>query len=208
MTIKKRTYAGLAPGLLLLALLTGPATAQAQADCVTTRVQGQPVVFARGAERITLEPGIGLGRGGTVRTGADERVTLTCSGGLTVVVGPQTELSVSGILDGGTRPFGLRLLDGIAGFLLDDGNSGGVQVTTPSAVAAVRSTQWAVRVDEKASAIFAREGTVFAFGDSDTAARLQAGDGIDISATGEARPIVQWGQKRIDLFASLLGDDW
>lgn len=208
MTSKPLICAGLTRSALCLALFAGPAWAQAPADCIVIRVEGQAVAFARGVDRTVVEPGLGIGRGAVLRTRGDERVTLACVGGLTVVIGPDTELSVSGILDGGARPFALRLLNGIAGFLLEDGGSGGVQVTTPSAVAAVRSTQWAMRVDRQASEVFAREGTVFTFGAGDASVRLGAGDGVDVTPEGDVGPVVQWGQARIDRFGALLGGDW
>jgi hypothetical protein len=208
MPFRSLTRAGYIGVVLCLAPCCGGALAQATAECVVQRVEGQPVASARGVGRIAVEPGIVIGRGGIVRTGQEERVTLGCSEGLTVIVGPETEISVSGILDGGARPFGLRLLDGIAGFLLDDGSPGGVQVTTPSAVAAVRSTQWAMQVDRKASAVFAREGTVFAFGDGGQSVRLGPGEGVDVTPQGDVRPAVTWGAARIGRFSTLLGGDW
>ncbi|MEY8837492.1 FecR domain-containing protein, partial [Cribrihabitans sp. XS_ASV171] len=132
--------------------------------------------------------------------------TLTCAGGLEVVVGPASEIDLEGVLDGGTQPLGLRLMHGIAGFL-SSGGGNGVQVRTPSAVAAVRSTQWAMRVEDRASAVFTRSGTVFVLAEGGQA-RLGPGDGVDVTAAGDVGPVTRWGQARIDRFDALLGPDW
>jgi ferric-dicitrate binding protein FerR (iron transport regulator) len=199
---------------LLLALLAGlsiglvdPAAAQTPGTCVVTRVQGQPVVTARGAGTRPAVIGLGLGYNAKLRTGVGERVSLACSGGLEVIVGPESEVDVIGLLDGGARPFGLRLIDGIAGFLFSGDGENGVQVRTPSAVAAVRSTEWAMRVEERASAVFARNGTVFVVAD-DGDARLGPGDGVDVTPSGAIGPVTRWGQARIDGFGALLGPGW
>ncbi|SEP00167.1 FecR protein [Salinihabitans flavidus] len=187
--------------------LVSPAAAQTPGTCVVTRVEGQAFVSARGAGVRSAVTGLGLGRNAKLRTDAGGRITMTCSGGLDVVVGPESEVDVIGLLDGGARPFGLRLIDGIAGFLFSSDEENGVQVRTPSAVAAVRSTQWAMRVENRASAIFARTGMVFVVTDDDDA-RLGPGDGVDVTPSGEIGPVTPWGQARIDRFGALLGPDW
>lgn len=187
--------------------LADPGAAQAQGICVVTRIDGPAVVSARGAGSHTAVTGLALGRNATLRTDAAGRVTMTCSGGLQIVVGPESEIDVLGLLEGGSRPLGLRLIDGIAGFLFAGGADNGVQVRTPSTVAAVRSTQWAMQVEDRASAIFARDGTVFVVADGDDA-RLGPGDGVDVTASGAIGPVTRWGQPRIDRFDALLGPDW
>ncbi|MFA3918335.1 FecR domain-containing protein [Ruegeria hyattellae] len=199
---------------LLAALLTYfwiglacPVVAQTQGTCVVARVEGQAVVSARGAGAQSAVIGLGLGLNAKLRTEAEARVTMACSGGLEVVVGPESEIDVLGLLDGDARPFGLRLIDGIAGFLFSSEDGNGVQVRTPSAVAAVRSTEWAMRVENRASAVFAREGTVFVAVD-DADAQLGPGEGIDVSSSGEIGSVTSWGQARIDEFDALLGAEW
>jgi len=180
--------------------------AQGAGPCVIRSVEGRAFVSAPGAGRHLAEVGLGMGANATLRTEADARVTLLCPDDLRVVVGPDTEIAVARLVPGGPQPVALRLMRGIAGFLFDGGGDG-VQVRTPSAVAAVRSTQWAMRVEKEDSAVFAREGAVFVRGDGATV-RLDPGDGVDVSARGEVGPVVRWGQARIDLFARLLGPDW
>ena len=197
------------PGLIAAAVigLAPPVHADPGAACVITQVAGTAEVSARNTGEHPAEPGLRIGHNATLRTGEGARVTLTCPDGLEVVVGPQSEITVSGLLEGPTRPFGLRLMDGIAGFLFDRHAGDGIQVRTPPAVAAVRSTEWAMQVQDRASAVFARDGTVFVVAGGGTV-RLGAGDGVDVTGAGSVGPVVRWGAARIDLFADLLGPGW
>jgi len=217
MQISTRSYfssVALAAALSALAPAT-PAAAQAagqDADtCLTQRLEGTVSVTPRGAARQDLRPGQHLVRGAVLRTGADGRATLFCAGGLEVVIGLQTEILIEGVLQGSTRPFGLRLLDGVAGFLFDreDTEVEGVQIRAPSAVAAVRSTEWAAVVEDGTSAFFGREGTVFVFGnDGADPLRLRAGDGVDVPASSVPGPVLRWGAARVAALADRLGPDW
>jgi hypothetical protein len=111
-----------------------------------------------------------------------------------------------GLLAAETQPFGVSLLDGIVGFIFK-GTGGGVQVRTPSAVASVRSTEWAMRWSNGVSEVFTREGTV-AVSANGGSVGLGPGDGVDVSGSGEFKPVVQWKPPRIARFGELLGADW
>ena len=197
---------GLSLAAVMLVGLSSAIFAQDQRPCVIQSAEGSAFVSAPGAGRHVAKVGLAMGADATLRTMANARVTLLCADDLRVVVGSDTEISVARLVSGGTQPVALRLMQGIAGFLYD-GDGDGVQVHTPSAVAAVRSTQWAMRVEDDASAVFAREGAVFVRGDEETV-RLAPGDGVDVSENGDVGSVVRWGQARIDLFARLLGPGW
>jgi hypothetical protein len=188
-----------------LGFVVASAHAQSPGACLVQRVEGAATVSAGGAASRPVEPGLSLGPNDTLRTPAAARVTLACPDNLKVVVGPDSAITVEGLLASDGRPFGLRLLEGIAGFLFK--GSSGVQVRTPSAVAAVRSTEWAMRVHNGISEVFTRTGTVSVTADGGSA-RLGPGDGVDVSNTGELKPVVQWRPPRIARFAELLGPDW
>ena len=186
------------------------AQTQLQSVCVVLTVEGDARVSASGAGSRPAEAGLGLGRNAWLRTGEGARATLRCDGDLRVVVGPEAHFAVLRILDEAPSTVRLQLLRGIAGFIFGAGSGEAeaeVQVRTPSAVAAVRSTEWAMRVTGGASAVFAREGDVFVFGETGSA-RLGPGDGVDVTAEGTLGAVVRWGQPRIDLFSELLGPDW
>jgi hypothetical protein len=195
---------------LLCAATVSDAEAQTplRGVCVILAVEGAAQVSASGTGSRPAEPGLGLGRNAWLRTGDGGRATLGCDGDLRVVVGPASEFVVRRVLEEAPRTFRVQMMRGIAGFLFGSGDAGGeVQVRTPSAVAAVRSTEWAMQVAGGASAVFAREGAVFVVGARETA-RLGPGNGIDVTADGALGTVVQWGQPRIDLFSELLGPEW
>jgi hypothetical protein len=188
-----------------LGFVVATAHAQSPATCLVQRVEGAAVVSAGGSEPRPIASGLSSSPNDTVRTPSAARVTLACPDNLKVVIGPDSAVTLEGVLAAEARPFGLRLLDGIAGFLFK--GSSGVQVRTPSAVAAVRSTEWAMRVHDGVSEVFTRVGTVTVSADSGSA-RLGPGDGVDVSSTGDLRAVVQWRPPRIARFGELLGSDW
>lgn len=194
---------GLAAALLLV--VVAGAQAQSPASCLVQRVEGAATVSMGGAARRAVETGLALGANDVLRTPSASRVTLACPDNLKVVVGPDSVVTIDGVLATDTRPFGLRLLDGIAGFFFK--GSGGVQVRTPSAVAAVRSTEWAMRVTGGVVEVFTRTGSVSVVADGGSAT-LAAGDGVDVSNRGELAPVVPWRPPRIARFGELLGPDW
>jgi hypothetical protein len=193
--------------VVLLLIAGAQATAQDAGRCEVTGVTGDVTLSAPGTPAYAAAPGLQLAPGTFVRTGAAARAAMICANGLDVVIGPRSAVRLEGILQGSGTPFGLNLLRGIAGFLFDRDGAAGVQIRTPSAVAAVRSTEWAMQVRDRASAIFARDGTVFV-GTPTGSARLMPGEGVDVTASGEIGRVVRWGQGRIDRFGALLGPDW
>ena len=194
---------------VLCAVQIPSVSAQTTSDdvCVVESAEGRALIKAPGTRQRLAETGLGLPLEANLRTDDDARVTLLCRGTLSVVVGPSTEIWLPRVVPGGPQPIALRLLRGIAGFIFDS-EEDGVQVRTPSAVAAVRSTEWAMRVQDDSTAVFTREGSVFVLANSGDATSLGPGDGIDVSANGDMATVVQWGQSRIDLFSELLGSDW
>lgn len=203
--IHARRQAGIAVAAALTLAAPAPASAQPAGTCLIQRIEGTVTVSAGGAAPLAAQTGQALAASDTVRTLPASRVSLGCAGGLKVVVGPDSAITVEGVLAAGSQPFGLRLLEGIAGFVFK--GSGGVQVRTPSAVAAVRSTEWAMRWANGVSEVFTREGTVTVSADGGTAT-LGPGDGVDVSDTGALKPVVQWRPPRIARFGELLGADW
>jgi hypothetical protein len=202
--IQTRCRFGIAVACLLV--FFGPAHAQPSGACVVQRIEGTAVVSAGGAPPRAAQTGQALAAADTVRTQSQSRITLACANNLKVVLGPDSVITVEGLLAAEAQTFGLRLLDGIVGFIFK-GSGGGVQVRTPSAVAAVRSTEWAMRWSNGVSEVFTREGTV-AVSANGGSVRLGPGDGVDVSDSGEFKPVVQWRPPRIARFGELLGADW
>ena len=191
----------------LLALTPGAARAQAETLCQIVRVTAGAVEIRRGRKRVVAVVGHVLATGDRLRTDAAGRATVRCDTGLTLDVGPATRIVLDGLLVPAPRGAGVRLLEGIAGFLLPAPRPGGFEVRTPSAVAAVRSTDWAVAVEDGATAAFVRDGVVAVAGRSGAVA-LAAGQGVDVTARGAVGEIKAWGDARTRAFADRLGPDW
>lgn len=186
-----------------------PLAAQDDAEfCQIVNVVGTVSTLRRDETVVPAANGQVLARDDVVQTGADTRITLRCRPALEINVGPETTLRLDRLVDAAPGGgWGVQLLDGIAGFFLGDGGRSDFQVSTPSAVAAVRSTEWAMQVEDRATATFVRDGRVTVAA-VDGAVTLSPGDGVDVTADSAIGVIKQWGDGRIAMFDALLGPDW
>jgi ferric-dicitrate binding protein FerR (iron transport regulator) len=194
-------------GAVLALSLTAP-TASAQQDdrCQVVRSSGD-VRLGRGATEVAAVPGQILARDDRLRTGSDGRATVRCGEGLEMLVGPDTRIVLDRMMGPGDTFPGIGLLEGIAGFLMPRPRRGGFVVRTPSAVAAVRSTEWSIEVEDRATAAFVRQGRV----EVATVGRvvlLTAGEGVDVTPRGIAGETKRWGAPRVEGLAGRLGPDW
>ncbi|WP_324754980.1 FecR family protein [Roseovarius sp. Pro17] len=187
-----------------LLVFASPALAQSDAPCVLSRVEGTTSHVLREGKSLPAQSGMGIISSDSLRTGDASRMTLHCTSGVVVTIGPDTWIAVDKVAP---QQGEIRLFDGIAGFVLNWRKPGVFQIRTPSAIAAVRSTEWAMQVKSGATSVFVRDGSV------DVTARkggasLGPGDGIDVSDQSVAEPVKRWGQARIDLCNELLGHYW
>jgi len=192
----------------LLTLTPGAATAQVETICQIVQVTDGAVTIRRGRTRVDAVVGHVLATGDLIRTDAEGRATVMCDSGLTMNVGPGTRIDLEALLVPASRGAGVRILEGIAGFLLPRPRPGGFQVRTPSAVAAVRSTEWAVTVDGRAMTTFVRKGRVVVGGRLGEAVALTQGQGVDVTSRGAVGSVTNWGTGRIDALDTRLGSDW
>jgi len=168
------------------------------------------VIVERGDVRGRVAAGVLVQNGDTIITRKRARVTIRCTEGLVMVVGPETRIGLDRLLRPADAPpstTGIDIFRGIVGFLRPGGRRDGFAVSTPSAVAAVRSTEWAIEVADQATAAFVREGAVSVRA-ANRAVVLSPGDGIDVSADGSGGPVRRWNQARIDGLSERLGPDW
>lgn len=203
MPIRIFTFAA-ALGLTALITASGTAEAQSQEQCQVSNTTAEP---SPGSDPATAVVGQLLNAGDRIRTNASGRATITCNTGLTITLGGDTVIVLDRLMTPNRRGAGIRLLEGIAGFLLPQPRSGGFEVRTPSAVAAVRSTEWAIDVDQRATAAFVRDGAVTITG-ADGNVLLTPGEGVDVDADGGVGSVVSWGEGRIAMFDQRLGPDW
>jgi len=126
-------------------------------------VRGEATVDQGGQTR-PLAQGERVEAGGVIRTGAHGRVKLRFLDGSVVVVGDQSSLRVDHRrLNGqGQRESAGFILDvGLIGQTISPGPAGSWSVRTPTAVTAVRGTEYVIEVDERReTAVHVRSGSV------------------------------------------------
>lgn len=198
----------LALSCMILAI-PGTSSAQSADQCQVTRTSGR-VLVERDDDRNRLTAGEMVQSGDRIITRSQAQVTIRCTDDLAIVVGAQTRIGLDRLLrpeGSAASTSGIDVFRGIVGFLRPGGRRDGFVVRTPSAVAAVRSTEWTINVDDNATAAFVRDGVILVAFAEDTV-RLTPGDGVDVAADGSGGPVKQWGQGRIDGQSERLGPDW
>lgn len=183
--------------------------------CEITDVSGSARIVTDEVARVTAV-GLQIERGERIETDEDARVTLLCDGGLTVSVAPNSRLQVDRFLTdtptGWRRLFRgggqgqMQLFEGAAGFLMHGTGGSRFRLRTPNAVAAVRSTEWAVETDGRQSAVFVRAGRVRAIGGG-SSQRLDPGEGIDITGNSVSG-VREWPATRVAALNERIGGAW
>lgn len=193
--------------VLLLALLAGSAVAQQPRSCAVSALDGEARYWVDGVWR-PVEIASEIAIEGKVETGPDGRLEITCNDGTIVTIGVATEVNVSD-LAGPERNVVLQLIAGIVGIVSPDGGWDRFEVRTPVAIASVRSTEWLVETSaEGGTAIFVRAGRLAVALSDGKRVSLGQGEGITVSAAGEAGPVKTWGAARIEQSATALGLGW
>ncbi|MFN3305083.1 MAG: FecR domain-containing protein [Roseateles sp.] len=144
--------------LVLCLSLLGSA-AWAQPACEVAAVQGE----ALQADGRPLAAGDRLDVGATLRTGAAGRVRLRCSDGSVVVLADRSQLRIVAYAAPArpSRAAELLLELGLVGQRVTPQAGGSWRVRTPTAVTAVRGTEFSVEVaDDRATAVHLRAGEV------------------------------------------------
>lgn len=145
--------------LLLLCLSLLSATACAQQACEVMAVSGE----AHRVDGKALAVGDKLDVGTTLRTGAAGRVRLKFTDGSVLVLADKSQLRIDAFHAGAAKPreaeFLLEL--GLIGQRVNPSAGGSWKVRTPTAVTAVRGTEFTVEVgDDRATAVLVKTGEV------------------------------------------------
>jgi hypothetical protein len=143
--------------LLMLTLLS--TAAFAQQACEVVAVSGE----AQRADGRPLAVGDRLDVGTTLRTGAGGRVRLRFGDGSVLVLADRSQLRIEAYTAGGAQPrtaeFMLEL--GLIGQKVSPVAGGSWKVRTPTAVTAVRGTEFSVEVgNDRATAVHVKTGEV------------------------------------------------
>lgn len=163
------------------------------------RVVGSVTVL-RGEDRIAARSGVVVREGDALVTGAQSRAEILCPDGSTIVVGPDSTVSVGNFT---AEPGGMGLLDVISGILrvtLSGQTPWHVfEVRSATAVASVRSTDWIVDASRVKTGVFVVDGTVaVASRQGAGEVTLTAGQGTDVVVNAAPTPPKAWGPSRVD----------
>lgn len=143
--------------VLCLSLLSSAALAQQACEVVAVSGEAQRI------DGQALAVGDKLDVGTTLRTGTAGRVRLKFSDGSVLVLADKSQLRIEAFSAGGAKPREAELLLelGLIGQRVNPSAGGSWKVRTPTAVTAVRGTEFSVEVgDDRATAVNVKTGEV------------------------------------------------
>lgn len=177
---------------------TGPAVARVAAIEGTASVER---LASRERSALALESP--LYRADTVHTAAGSKVRLVFDGDTAVTLGELASLRITQIAEaarGGTEASRLTVLAGTVRFRVRPGPPPALMETwTPTAVAAVRGTEYIVEVTAQGTAILVIDGAVAVSSyrpDVRGTVVLQAGEGTSVAPDRPPGPATRWGDAR------------
>jgi hypothetical protein len=205
--IARRRLVRAVPALAALLLAGGfRSTGQAASDRVLVgtvdRLVGEASVVVGRTTR-PLEREGKLFVGDRVITSAEARLEIACTDGSTIIVSARTTVTLSEFTTNADGTGKTAVLDMVEGLVRVSLSRLGVrqrfEVTTPTAIAAARSTEWIVEAAPGRSAVFVVHGRVEVIDRQlKGGVILDPGDGTDVRAGAAPTVAKRWGQKRVD----------
>lgn len=189
--------------LLLLATGSGQAAgAQQPGSCTVTHLSGTALLLRAGAS-LPLARGMPLYEDDQVVTDANARLGIACSDGSTLVIGESSNVALSTFSALAEERDGSVLLDLIEGILRlalsSDVRRERFEVKTPTAIAAVRSTEWITEAAADNTAVFVVDGTVAVRSRTgEGQVLLQPGFGTDVPQGATPTEPKRWGPARVE----------
>lgn len=185
--------------VILIILFADPVAAQQSAGRISA-LTGQATVSHAGRQTAAA-PGTPLRGGDRIVTGNGTRVQIAFASGDSAVIGESSEVVLrhfKAAPDGG-RDGWLELLEGILRVVLRPGPDTSVEVSTRTAIASVRSTEWVVEALPMTTGVLAISGTVTVTSRATISqVVLNPGEGTDVAATGDPSDAKRWGAARIE----------
>lgn len=198
-----RRFPRAAAAVAALALLLVATAAQAQETPVlgdVGRVVGEVAVL-RGTDRLPAAPGTVLHEGDGIATGPEARVEILCADGSSIIVGPDSTVSVAIYAPaGGAGNALLDLIQGILRVTLSGRTPwDSYEVRSATAVASVRSTDWIVDATRVKTGVFVVDGNVAVTSRAGAGeVMLAPGQGTDVLVGALPSAPKAWGQPRVD----------
>lgn len=191
---------------ILLTIGVVPAAMAEERACNIAEAKGGATIY-RADGSLPGTAGTELESEDRLVTDADARILIACDDGTEVTIGPETEINL-GTLIGPTdrsRDVTMDIDRGIARFLAPLRSWRNFEVSAPTAVASVRSTEWVMLSQEGTSSVFVIDGLVAVDASGVGGAVLPPGRGIDVGPDGRIVKVGIWGAKRVAQVKETLG---
>ncbi|MEM7423773.1 MAG: FecR domain-containing protein [Pseudomonadota bacterium] len=193
--------------ILLLAFVApfNVAGAASGANCIFETVNGPDAQVWNEGDWSAAEAGGAVRLDAKVVTDAATRVKIACDDGLSLAIGPSTEVNLESLNQRGSNRV-LQLARGILGLFTGSESPGDLDVRTPLMIASVRSTRWTIEHSATdGGAVFVRAGSVSVRPNGSTAVLLRNGDGVTVSPEGSVDAVKKWAAPRIKRVEDALG---
>ncbi len=186
--------------LVLLLAVAAPAGSVVAAQPVARVTSSEGIVLLlRDGSRAPVAAAEPLFLDDEVRTGHDGRLVVEGDGGLTLVIGPASEVKLRRWLappQGGRVEAVLTMLTGVMRLFTAGRGERSIDVETRAAVASVRSTEWLVEATAASTGVFSVEGVVEVVASGATV-QLTAGLGTDAVLGGPPAAPAAWAAQRL-----------
>lgn len=181
---------------------SGQPVAAQQPACQVTRLVGAAILLRDGAS-LPLAPGTPLQEDDQVVTDDGARLGIACSDGSTLVIGERSNVSLSTFAAFTGERGGNVLLDLLEGILRlslsPEVRWERFEVRTPTAIAAVRSTEWITEAAADNTAVFVIDGAVVVRSRTvEGQVLLEPGFGTDVPRGGAPTEPKRWGPARVE----------
>lgn len=201
--LRKRIGSRIPLALMVMLGCALPVAVAAQTSsgaCTVAALRG-PATILREGGALRAQTGTALHSDDQVVTGPRTRLKITCRDGAEVTIGAETSVSMQAIGDAGAAS--RSIIDLIGGILrvslAPQFQRDRLELRTPTAVAAARSTAWVTEASAASTAVFVIEGEVAVSNlAGDRTVVLPPGFGTDVPAGAAPNAPVRWGQARAE----------
>ncbi|ACE91223.1 FecR domain-containing protein [Rhizobium phaseoli] len=162
-------------------------------------------VAALASGLIPHEAALAQSAGCAISRDAGARQVLSCPGGVKVMAEAGASFRLSDRNHDGSPDSASLRRKAILVDVDSSQHTGGFQVVTPQAIAAVRGTQWAVDVAGDKTSVLVVRGSVAVRRSAGEPVVLSPGEGVDVSSSNEPLVVRRWPAPRVAALLARLG---
>ena len=162
-------------------------------------------VAALAAGLVPHEAALAQSAGCAISRDAGARQVLSCPGGVKVTAEAGASFRLSDRNHDGSPDSASLRRKAILVDVDSSQHTGGFQVVTPQAIAAVRGTQWAVDVAGDKTSVLVVRGSVAVRRPAGEPVVLSPGEGVDVSSSTEPLVVRRWPAPRVAALLARLG---